>query len=308
MADVFISYKRENQELVQRIVQALRGAGLHVWWDQDIPPMAPWEETIERELHAAKVTIVAWSPIAVVSENVKAEARWARNEGRLIQVFVEACAPPTFFGERQGVALTGWHGAADDQRFQTVLAAVRAIMEGKTPPQGVGYAPRRGRPAWQWAAGGVAALAVALTLVANAPAARDAVCGLGPLQSTCLRAGLTHPPPAPVDPAVIRARLLHSIEGAWRRPDGSCDKGKALAFELDTDATGVSHIHLSGPNGFKRIGQVVAADGGVIVTQDAVSGDYWKYAPNGDTMTATDTKRTPTSLVRCPAPGPTASP
>ncbi len=68
-------------------------------------------------------------------------------------MFVEECDPPTFFGERQGVPLIGWHGSVDDHRFQTVLAAARAILEGKTPPQGVGYAPRRGTPAWQWAAG-----------------------------------------------------------------------------------------------------------------------------------------------------------
>src|SRR5580698_5900534 len=116
MGDVFVSYKRENQALVQDLVQALRGAGLDVWWDQDIPTGAPWEATIEHALHEAKVSIVAWSPAAVASENVKAEARWARNNGRLIQVFVEACEPPTFFGERQGVSLVGWRGAADDRR------------------------------------------------------------------------------------------------------------------------------------------------------------------------------------------------
>lgn len=299
MSDVFISYKRQNQDLVQRIVQRLREAGFQVWWDQDIPTGAPWEETIERELHQAKVVIVAWSPSAVVSENVKAEARWARNQGRLIQVFVEACDPPTFFGERQGVPLIGWPGGIEDPRFRTILAAAKAIMEGKTPPQGVGYAPRQGRPAWQWAVGAVVAIAAALTALANAPAARDAVCSLGPAQSMCVRLRLAAPPPRPVEPAAIRAHLLHSLEGAWRRPDGSCDE--AVRFKVDTDVSGVSHIHLSGPNGFESTGQVIAAEGGVIVTQDAASGEYWKYTPNGDLMNATDAKRTPTPLVRCPA-------
>ncbi len=94
MADVFISYKRENQDAVQRVVQGARNAGLSVWWDQDIAPDAPWEQTIESELTNAKVVIVAWSQAAVASENVKAEARRARNQGKLIQVYVEACEPP----------------------------------------------------------------------------------------------------------------------------------------------------------------------------------------------------------------------
>jgi len=299
MSDVFVSYKRENQALADRIVQGLRGAGMQVWWDQDIPTGAPWEETIERHLHQAKVCLVAWSPAAVVSENVKAEARWARNHGRLIQVFVEPCDPPTFFGERQGVSLIGWRGNSDDPRFQTIIAAVKAIMEGKTPPRGVGYAPRRGAPAWQWVTGAVAAIAAVLTVIADAPAARDVVCSLGPARSLCLRLGLAHPAPAPADPAAIRARLLQSLDGAWRRPDGRCDS--AVVFKVSTDNTGVSHIELTGAHGFTRVGQVVAADNGAIISQDSVSGDYWKYAPNGDLMTATDTTRTPTSLVRCPA-------
>jgi adenylate cyclase len=130
MSDVFISYKRENLAAVNRLVEALRAEGVSVWWDQDIPPNAPWEATIEGELAAAKLVIVAWSPAAVASDNVKAEARWARGQGRLLQVFVEACEPPLFFGERQGVDLKGWSGDAADPVFRTLLQAVRA---GPTP-------------------------------------------------------------------------------------------------------------------------------------------------------------------------------
>jgi len=126
MSDVFISYKRENLATVSRLVEALRAEGIGVWWDQDIAPNAPWEATIERELAAARLVIVAWSPASVASENVKAEARWARTQGRLLQVFVEACEPPLFFGERQGVDLKAWTGAAGDPVFRTLLQTVRA--------------------------------------------------------------------------------------------------------------------------------------------------------------------------------------
>ena len=130
MSDVFVSYKRENLAAVGRLVEALRAEGIGVWWDQDIPPNAAWEATIERELAAARLVIVAWSPASVASDNVKAEARWARSQGRLLQVFVEACEPPLFFGERQGVDLKGWWGGATDPAFQTLLQAVR---DGATP-------------------------------------------------------------------------------------------------------------------------------------------------------------------------------
>src|SRR5277367_3873081 len=117
MSEVFVSYKRENLAAVGRLVEALRAERVGVWWDQDIPPNAAWEATIESALEAAKLVIVAWSPAAVASDNVKAEARRARSQGRLLQVFVEACEPPLFFGERQGVDLKHWAGAATDVAF-----------------------------------------------------------------------------------------------------------------------------------------------------------------------------------------------
>src|SRR5277367_5290988 len=130
MSEVFVSYKRENLAAVGRLVEALRAEGIGVWWDQDIPPNAAWEATIERQLAVAKLVIVAWSPAAVSSDNVKAEARWARAQGRLLQVFVEACEPPLFFGERQGIDLKAWSGDASDGAFRTVLVAVREGLDG----------------------------------------------------------------------------------------------------------------------------------------------------------------------------------
>src|SRR5438093_13360060 len=62
MPDVFLSYKREDAARVRKLVAALREAGLDVWWDEDIPPSAPWEATIESALADAKAVIVCWSP------------------------------------------------------------------------------------------------------------------------------------------------------------------------------------------------------------------------------------------------------
>ena len=125
MSEVFVSYKRDDVSVVERLVEALRREGLDVWWDRDLPPDAPWEQTIERELTDAKVVVVTWSEAAVGSENVKAEARWARRNGRLIQVYLQNCEPPLFFGERQGVNLVGWSGTASDPSFRLLVDAIQ---------------------------------------------------------------------------------------------------------------------------------------------------------------------------------------
>ena len=150
MSEVFVSYKREDLTVVSRLVDALRKEGLDVWWDLDIPPNAAWERTIEQQLAAARVIVVAWSPAAVASENVRAEARWARQQGRLLQVFVETCTPPLFFGERQGVDLRGWSGAATDPAFRALLRAIREAPRASAdtaPPYIEPSAPGMAAPA-----------------------------------------------------------------------------------------------------------------------------------------------------------------
>jgi serine/threonine-protein kinase len=138
MADVFLSYKREDAAKVRKLVAALREAGLDTWWDEDIPPSAPWEATIEQALRDARAVVVCWSPASVESENVRSEARVAREDGRLIQAFVKPCEPPLFFGERQGVDLSNWRGRQDDPRIRELVEAI----ERKTSPQAMA-APRR---------------------------------------------------------------------------------------------------------------------------------------------------------------------
>jgi TolB-like protein len=127
LADVFLSYKREDAARVRKLVAALREAGLDVWWDEDIPPSAPWEATIEKALAEARTVIVCWSPASIASENVRSEARVAREDGRLIQVFVKPSSPPLFFGERQGVDLTKWGGKAEDPRIAQIAERVREV-------------------------------------------------------------------------------------------------------------------------------------------------------------------------------------
>jgi TolB-like protein len=153
MADVFLSYKREDSAKVGKLAAALREAGLDVWWDRDIPPNANWEATIERALADAKSVIVCWSRDAVASDNVKSEARVARNSGRLIQIFLKPCTPPLFFGEQQGVDLNSWRGRADDPRIAAIAETVRRVAAGERV-EGVAPARRRrvDRATWSVAA------------------------------------------------------------------------------------------------------------------------------------------------------------
>lgn len=179
MGQVFISYKREDVERVAGIVEALRAGGIDTWWDKDIPPGAPWRQTIVDHLDAADLCLVAWSEAStaeggrwVIEEAERAAARRA-----YLGVLIEPVMPPFGFTESQAIDLTRWRGKAGDPALETLVAAVRARLSGELGERRGTPSParrRRGLPL-PWLAGiGAAVLivaALALWRFAGAPAA-----------------------------------------------------------------------------------------------------------------------------------------
>ena len=65
MADIFLSYKREDRDKVKLIVEALQAKGWTVWWDTRIGAGESWDQVIEAQLKAAKCVLVVWSKRSV---------------------------------------------------------------------------------------------------------------------------------------------------------------------------------------------------------------------------------------------------
>ena len=75
--DVFISYKREERNLADRVQNALNDAGFVVGTDADIEPSMDFVDAIQAMVDTAKATIVLWTKASTQSEWVKVEARRA---------------------------------------------------------------------------------------------------------------------------------------------------------------------------------------------------------------------------------------
>jgi hypothetical protein len=131
MADIFISYKKEDAGRVVRIVEGLRAEGLSVWWDHGIAPGSQWDETIQTELKLAKAVVAVWSENSVSAPWVKEEAAVGKNRGILLPVLIDDVEPPLGFGLIQAADLRGWDGQAKDPHFQHFLGALRAILSGE---------------------------------------------------------------------------------------------------------------------------------------------------------------------------------
>ena len=84
MADVFISYKREDRRWAELVDARLRSAGFSTWWDTGLAAGDTFTEVIQRELAAAKVVVVIWSEAAWSSRWVQAEAADGHNRDILV--------------------------------------------------------------------------------------------------------------------------------------------------------------------------------------------------------------------------------
>jgi len=112
LSEIFLSYKKEDRAVAERLVEALRASGKSVWWDDALNPHQAWDAMIEREIAASRVVIVLWSPRSVQSDWVRSEAHYAQDHGKLVPFLIEQCVLPMAFMLRQAVDLSS--GAFDD--------------------------------------------------------------------------------------------------------------------------------------------------------------------------------------------------
>ena len=131
MADVFVSYKREDIEFARRIVQALAESGISVWWDDGITPRQAWDTEIEQAIAAASAVAVLWSPRSVASDWVRTEAHFAKERQKLVPALIEPCTLPIAFTLTQTVNLSGWNGDRDDRQWRKLLAWIADLMANK---------------------------------------------------------------------------------------------------------------------------------------------------------------------------------
>lgn len=139
MADIFISYKREDKHLAEDTIHALKEAGFSVWYDERIDPHTSWDETIEREIAAAKAVVVLWTPRSVASQWVRTEADYAAQHGKIVPVMLEQSAVPLAYRRTQFADLTQWDGNPEDRNFEKLAGWVRGLVDGTgAGPESIG--------------------------------------------------------------------------------------------------------------------------------------------------------------------------
>jgi len=128
VADVFVSYKREDAASASRVVDALRESGISVWWDDGITPRQAWDTEIEQAISAASTVMVLWSPRSVASDWVRTEALYGKDRGKLVPAVIEPCTIPLAFALTQTVDISDWDGNRNNRQWRKLLTWVTDLV------------------------------------------------------------------------------------------------------------------------------------------------------------------------------------
>jgi len=135
LADVFISYAREDRDRIDRLAKLFEAEGHSCWFDQHISGGERFVERTSRELAEARAVVVAWTQHSIASHWVADEASEARDRGKLAPVSLDGSVPPLGFRQFQCVDFSMWSGNRDKAFFELLSAVRRLLAEGNLPPQ-----------------------------------------------------------------------------------------------------------------------------------------------------------------------------
>ena len=132
MADIFISYAKEDRRKARTLAEEFEKVGWTVWWDRDIPAGETFAEYIKKQLDSAPVcgsSLVC----KVGGQQVGQEGgKKSQRPNKLIPVLVENVTPPWVFEDIQTRDLTLWGGEADADNFPKLVSDMTRLL-GDTP-------------------------------------------------------------------------------------------------------------------------------------------------------------------------------
>jgi adenylate cyclase len=135
LADIFVSYSRDDRARVGPLVAALEAEGWGVWWDPEITPGEEFDSLISRELEEARALVVVWTPKSVESRWVRGEARDAADRGVLVPVRFDNARLPIDFRAVHTTDLDGWSGDDQAPAFRSLCKALESKLGAPERPE-----------------------------------------------------------------------------------------------------------------------------------------------------------------------------
>lgn len=135
MVDVFVSYVRDDEKKVSKIVERLEENGVrNVWWDRLLKPGENFSLVIEEKIEESQNVLVAWSDRSRASLYVRGEALDALERGKLVQVVIDKSRLPVPFNALQAVYLHDWNGETEHQKWSELVTVIDKRTHGDAGP------------------------------------------------------------------------------------------------------------------------------------------------------------------------------
>lgn len=126
--DVFISYQRGERDAVAIIAQRLIELRVAVWFDRALRPGGAFDEEIASKLGAARAVLTCWTPSAMASDWVRAEAAMARQSDKLVACILEPVQLMPPFNVIHAEDLSAWAGQDDDPAWLKLLDRIGELL------------------------------------------------------------------------------------------------------------------------------------------------------------------------------------
>jgi len=127
-----ISYSRADQSRVEQLLARLKGRGLSIWFDKDIPGGALWEEIIARKYRASGALLFFVSKASLASQRCSEEVSTARTLGKpIIPVLLDPLKLPDDLPDRFVLTLQARNTVdAFDRPQAEIEGAILAALDG----------------------------------------------------------------------------------------------------------------------------------------------------------------------------------
>jgi formylglycine-generating enzyme required for sulfatase activity len=133
LADIFLSYAREDLAKARQLAVALETQGWSVFWDRTaLLAGQDFEEVIEQAIKQAGCMIVAWSAASKRSDWVRGEANIGRERKILVPILFETIEPPIAFRALHTENFAGWNGDMNSDEFNKLQRAVTRLVSSGT--------------------------------------------------------------------------------------------------------------------------------------------------------------------------------
>jgi hypothetical protein len=129
MPDVFVSYSSQDRSKARIICEALLSEGFDVFWDQQVPTGVNWDTWIRQHLNQSKCAVILWTTNSVKSDNVQHEVTIAKQQGKLVPVFLEPINPtdmPLGLYNSQAANLVNWSGEKTSDEWKKLIQGIAA--------------------------------------------------------------------------------------------------------------------------------------------------------------------------------------